>query len=199
METRVKQVPRVPIKGFEGRYDIDAEGRVYSHFTGNYLKHYVTRKGYFRVCLSDYGKVKSYLVHRLVANAFIDNPNNLPIINHKDENKQNNRVENLEWCTNAYNTTYGTALQRKSEALRQFYETHSGPWLGKESPRKIKVEAERITTGETWIFDSLTEASKETGVGISHVSQVCNGKRKQDSGYVFRIKQFEDRPDRREK
>lgn len=65
-----------------------------------------TKKGYLRVSLSQNGKRKHYKVHRLVASAFIPNDENFPQINHKDENKKNNNVENLEWCTNWYNSHY---------------------------------------------------------------------------------------------
>jgi len=75
------------------------------------------------VMLSSYGKKKRYLVHRLVASAFIENPGNLPEINHKDEDKSNNHVENLEWCTHEYNNQYGTKQQRghekQSKAVKQ--------------------------------------------------------------------------------
>lgn len=62
--------------------------------------------GYYKVNLYKDGKAKGFFIHRLVANAFIDNPNNLPQVNHKDENKQNNNINNLEWCDNRYNTRY---------------------------------------------------------------------------------------------
>lgn len=112
----VKEVWK-PIKGFEGLYEISNLGRVKS------LPKYTDSKGYPQLRKEKFlkpGKTgkkrnylavvlnngKSYKVHRLVAEAFIPNPNNLPLVNHKDENPANNRVDNLEWCTNKYNSQY---------------------------------------------------------------------------------------------
>ena len=88
-------------------YEVSNLGRVRNK-KGLLLKPQKTEKGYLRVDLSKDGKTKHYKVHRLVASAFIPNKNNLPQINHKDENKQNNRVDNLEWCDNWYNSHYGS-------------------------------------------------------------------------------------------
>lgn len=76
------------------------------------------RKGYCLVKLSNKGKSKEYKVHRLVAIAFIDNPNHYDCINHKDEIKTNNYVDNLEWCDHQYNNTYGTRIQKQSASLK---------------------------------------------------------------------------------
>lgn len=76
-----------------------------------------TRKGYSIVKLSINNKAKEMKVHRLVANAFIPNPNNFPCVNHKDENKSNNNIDNLEWCTYEYNNSYGTRIERQSKSL----------------------------------------------------------------------------------
>ena len=72
---------------------------------------------YKRVSLYKDGQYKSKYVHRLVAEAFIPNPNNSPVVNHKDEDGTNNKVENLEWCTNQYNANYGTARERQREKI----------------------------------------------------------------------------------
>lgn len=117
------------IKGTNGRYFISNHGRVKSLCgrTERILKqrdHKVKR-----VCGDTcYKSVKLYyntmepadvMVHRLVADAFIDNPNNYPIINHKDEDPSNNAVDNLEWCTYSYNTTYGNSQHRRIESARK--------------------------------------------------------------------------------
>jgi len=99
------------IQGFEGLYEVSNYGNVRSLKFGKikYLKPAKNQKGYYFVQLCKNGQKKNFIVHRLVANAFIDNPNNYPQINHIDENKLNNRASNLEWCDNRYNTRYSQA------------------------------------------------------------------------------------------
>lgn len=120
------------IKGFEGKYQVSNLGRVRNiKFIGHprstkqqrILKQKINRDGYPMVHLSDGNLDFHPAVHRLVALAFIDNPDSLPQVNHKDENKQNNCVDNLEWCTKLYNTRYGTgqlrAHEKKKKAILQ--------------------------------------------------------------------------------
>ena len=110
------------IKGFEGLYSISNKGRVICwNYKGlGYPKDITPHcNGYQRVGLVKDGIRKTCLVHRLVAIAFIPNPNNLPIVNHKDEDPRNNNVENLEWCTASYNTSYGTAMERATKKRQQ--------------------------------------------------------------------------------
>ena len=87
---------------FEGKYIIYSDGQIWSVKRNKFLKASVHHTGYTRICIDK----KDYRIHRLVAEAFIPNPNNLPMINHINEIKSDNRVENLEWCTNRYNITY---------------------------------------------------------------------------------------------
>lgn len=129
------------VVGFEGLYQVSNKGRVRSfdkvtedefmhksgivvkrkrHYKGKILnlsKKHSGDKYYLTVMLNykDWNRGRRYYVHRLVAEAFIPNPNNYPIINHKDENPSNNSVDNLEWCTYKYNTNYGTAIERRSK------------------------------------------------------------------------------------
>ena len=104
------------IKGFEGHYQVSNFGRVKSikFRKERILKPANNGCGYLYVNLSKNGKYNIYLIHRLVALIFISNPNNLPEINHRDEDKTNNKVENLEWCDRKYNMNYGTRTQRQS-------------------------------------------------------------------------------------
>ena len=102
------------IQGYEGMYQVSSHGRVRS-FKWNRCKILKTRKdkkGYIVVTLTKHSKNYVPKVHRLVAIAFIPNPNNLPQVNHKDEDKSNNNIDNLEWCTNEYNRNYGTRNER---------------------------------------------------------------------------------------
>lgn len=108
------------IPNYEGLYQISNKGRVKSFRQSSklgkvaeyILKPSVANNGYCQVTLYDNTIRKKFLIHRLVANAFLPNPNNLPQVNHKDENRLNNNVENLEWCTAEYNNAYGTAKIR---------------------------------------------------------------------------------------
>lgn len=101
------------VVGYEGLYQVSNLGRVKSLFRyKKILKQFEDNKGYLRVTLYKNNKSKSIKVHKLVAEAFIPNPNNYDCINHKDENKTNNRVENLEFCSFYYNLMYGTRVQR---------------------------------------------------------------------------------------
>lgn len=109
------------IDGYEGLYEVSNTGLIRSldRFVGNrnrikgkILSIRIEKDGYCSVALSKDGKIKRYKIHRLVAQAFIPNPEGLPQVNHKDENKTNNNVDNLEWCTSKYNINYGSRLNK---------------------------------------------------------------------------------------
>ena len=151
------------IKGYEGAYQVSSYGRIRS-FKNNKVKvlkaqyHY---KGYLFVTLLKNGTSKKYKVHRLVAQAFIPNPNNYPQVNHKDEVKDNNVVENLEWCTASYNNTYNNKAKKIGE-------THN---------KKVIC----LNTGE--IFDSVKDARNKYNIkGRGNISECCKGKRKTAGG-----------------
>lgn len=111
------------IEGYEGLYQVSNLGRVKSFMaapkTGNKSEYIMGQTlitgGYLTVYFCVNGKRSKRQVHRLVAQAFIPNPSGLPFVNHKDENKTNNVVDNLEWCTSEYNANYGTSIQRARE------------------------------------------------------------------------------------
>lgn len=125
------------IQGYEGLYQVSNFGRVKSlpkkHDISMGKGYYITKErilqpgedkdGYLQVGLRKNKKTKMRKIHRLVAETFIPNLNNLPQVNHKDENKQNNDVINLEWCNNSYNQNYGTCGQKKSESMKGFRHT----------------------------------------------------------------------------
>ena len=147
------------IQGYEGDYQVSSYGRIKS-FKKNkekILKPQMHYKGYEFITLLKNGISKKYKVHRLVAEAFIPNPNNYPVVNHKDENKSNNNVKNLEWCTVSYNNIYnGKAVK-----------------IGKKHNKKVKC----VTTNE--IFNSIKEAREYFNIkSMSSISECCNKKRK---------------------
>lgn len=106
------------IQGFED-YTIDINGNVYSKKTKRYLKPQIDKNGYFRLGLSKNNKQKFFFLHRLVAQTFISNPNNYPIVNHMDGNKKNNNINNLEWCTYQQNINhaYRIGLSKGKSAI----------------------------------------------------------------------------------
>lgn len=121
-------------------------------------------------------KGKTTYIHRFVASCFIPNPNNLPEINHKNENKTDNRVENLEWCDRKYNNNYGSRNKRDAESQ-------------KNDPKKSKKVLQYTKDGEfvnEWV--SLSEIGRVLGFCIGHISKCCNGKQKTAYDCVWSFK-----------
>ena len=178
-----------PVQGYEGHYEVDAAGNVYSVKRGrNLLVKRINPSGYEVVTLCKNGVQKTMRVHRIVASAFIPNPDNLPIINHKDENRINNSVENLEWCTPRYNLMYGGARERASNKMRgrkhtdmhnekisksvaKYYSTHESKLKNRPTNRRKAVVLQNIETGIEISFPSVTEAG--IYVGDKSGSNVC--------------------------
>lgn len=140
------------IKGFEN-YEVSNYGNVRSLKRNIVLRPSIVN-GYLHVGLYKDGKHYDKYIHRLVAEAFIPNPNNLQEVNHKDENKFNNHVDNLEWCTHEYNLNYGTAIERMTEKL-------SKPIVAIDSEGNVVHE-----------FLSAMEAGRN-GFNFGHVSKCC--------------------------
>ena len=164
---------------YEGLYQVSNCGRLLSlnyHRSGKskLLKPTKTKKGYLAVGLHKNGKRKMCKVHRLVAETFIPNPDNLPQINHIDENKKNNRVDNLEWCDNKYNTNYGTHNERISKTLTN----------GKLSKTVLQFSKSGEFIRE---WPSTMECERN---GFDHVAvgDCCRGKQKSAYGYIWRYK-----------
>ena len=105
------------IKGYEGLYAITSCGKVWSYKSKRFLTPRINDKGYLRVALSKEGQAKDFYIHRLVAMAYIPNPENKPVVNHLDENPLHNYLNNLEWATQKENLNYGTCQQRKSKRV----------------------------------------------------------------------------------
>jgi hypothetical protein len=156
-----------PIPGYEGLYEISNLGRI-RRLTWKFVRG-SDFGGYRRVNLIKNGEQKSFLVHRLVAEAFIPNENEYPFINHMDENPSNNSADNLEWCTPAHNVNWGTGNERRRE----------------HSPNRTAVISVDMKTGATERFKSIGEAFAKivpNGKRTGSISEALNGKRKSAYG-----------------
>ena len=169
------------VEGYEGLYKVSNLGNVLSLSYGRSgkqkaLKPKTNNEGRLWVALAWKGKPKPFLIHRLVANAFIDNPNNYPQINHIDENPKNNCVENLEWCTGEYNIRF--YYNKRKEETGIMKDRH-GKLLGLKIIQKTK-------SGD---FVKLWENSRsirvEKGWNDWSISLCCQGKRKSAYGYIW--------------
>ena len=155
------------IEGYEGLYQVSNLGRVKNIRTGRLLKPYIDKGGYCRVHLCIRNKPRHIFVHRLVAEAFIANPNNMPEVNHKSEVKTENTVDNLEWVSHKANINYGSRTDRTSTPVLQF------------SMNYVLINK----------YSSLHKASRETNVDDGHISQCCQGKRKTCRNFIWRYKE----------
>ena len=157
-----------PIEGYEGRYEVSNYGRVKSYVidkqNGKIINGVRSKLGYRVVRLySCAGESRWYPIHRLVASAFIENPNDFKEINHKDEIKDHNWVGNLEWCDRGYNCNYGTKNARQAEALM------CNPYTS------MKVGS-IDETGKIEYFDSIGEAERQTGCSHSNIVRTLKGR-----------------------
>lgn len=170
-----------PIQGYEGFYEVSNMGRVKSirrtvrantcgtrEVPERILSTPISSCGYALAVLCKNGIKKNALVHRLVASAFSPNPLNLPEVNHKDEDRTNNVVDNLEWCDQKYNVNYGTGIQKCSEKRRK-------------QVSMIDSETNKILRS----FNSAREAYSITSVNYKSISAVCHGKAKTAGGYKW--------------
>lgn len=165
------------IKGYEGLYQVSNMGRVKSlgrvdgsnHRLYEKILKLKKRNNYLGIDLHKNGELRTYSVHRLVAQAFIPNPNNLPQVNHIDENKINNQIDNLEWCTVLYNNTYGTRMERQIASKNiPIYGFTNNPYY-----RKI------------W-FSSISQAKDFINGDQTGISHVLRGRYKTHKGWSFK-------------
>ena len=151
------------IKGYEGIYQVSNLGRV-RNSKGKIMKQHKKNDGYMTIDLYKDGKRKTHKVHRLVAITFIPNPENKRTVNHKDEVKTNNHVDNLEWMTTAENNSYGTRTARAIAKLsKQVY----------------------CITNNT-VYASAREAARKLNLDNANINKCLKGKYKQTKGYQFK-------------
>lgn len=150
------------IKGYEGLYAITSCGKVWSYRRNRFLKSRDKGDGYVKATLTDRnGKATDRSIHRLVADAYIPNPDNLPEVNHKNENKAKNNVQNLEWCTRQYNVSYGTRLNKFAKAV-----------------------GKAVVCLETGIsYESASAAGRALGINISMISRAARHPNYTTKGY----------------
>lgn len=175
------------IRHFEGFYQVSNLGNVRSFIDNHWKKRDVPKilklfkltKGYLGVCLYDKkGSSKTYKVHRLVAQAFIPNPNNLPQVNHIDENKENNTVDNLEWCTCEQNLFHGTARERIFKTLEE-----------KGIYKIIPIEQYDLEGTLIAVWKSATFASKTLKIDTSMILKRCKANiNKPYKGFIWKFK-----------
>ena len=122
------------IPQYGGKYQASSLGRIWSVKHQRVLKPFLEKNGYYRTYLyAPDGKRKKEYVHRMIAMTFLDNPDNLPQVNHKDEDRQNNNVENLEWCTAQYNVNYGNRFVKyKISRYGKDYDEETKKYQSKE-------------------------------------------------------------------
>ena len=182
------------VVGYEGLYQVSNLGRVRSvdrivngRWGNNFVKGLIlkpyTVKGYKQVHLSKNNKKTHYKIHRLVAETFIPNPYKLPQVNHKDEDKTNNCVENLEFCTQSYNNNYGTRLKRISEKNKI---SMKGKFNNSRSKSVLQYTLDGNFVKE---YPSAREAERINNIDFSAISKCCRGVYKSAGGYIWKFKE----------
>lgn len=154
------------IKGFEGLYEVSNFGNVKSYVENKSGKLMIpgnNQKGYKQLILRKNGKPYSRKVHRLVAEAFVENPSKLPQINHIDEDKANNKATNLEWCSAKYNANYGSRKKVRGKVAYRY-----------------DLEGNLID-----VWATTLDASKELGIARANILECIKGKRKTAGGYIW--------------
>lgn len=172
------------VVGYEGFYKVSSLGKVRSmarHGTPDRIVRAIPDKnGYLRVHLSKNGERRNVCVHRLVAIAFVENPNNKPQVNHKDECKTNNEVANLEWVTCLENNNYGTRNSRVSKSKRN------------TNCKSILQLDKRGNVIREWV--SINEVERQHGYDTGLLSKCCKGRKKSAYGYLWVYATTENEP-----
>ena len=181
----------IPIPDFPD-YLIETDGRIFSKKRNRWLKYQISPKGYCYLELSNSKGRKRMSVHRLVATAYIPNPDNFPQVNHKDENKQNNNVSNLEWCTAKYNMNYGTVQERirkNTDFTKPIYKINAIK-NGKRVSKSILMLDKKGNCINRFV--SAKEASRRTNTHYANIIACCKFKRQSAGGYIWKYEGSED-------
>ena len=163
------------IEEYEGLYQVSNLGRVKRVTTGRILKGCKHSGGYLHICLYKNGSQFTKIIHRLVAQAFIPNPESKPQVNHIDEDKTNNMVSNLEWSTSNENNNHGTRNKRAGKAISK--------------SNSIPIIATNLKTGDSTEFCSGKECTRQLGVNSTGITNVLKGRRNHTGGYTFKYKE----------
>jgi len=182
-----------PFPGFEKDYLISNKGNVWSIRASRLLKLKITAGGYLRVSPSVNGYRKECAVHRMVALAFIPNPENKPTVNHLNENKKDNRVENLEWATTAEQNVYGTRIERAMahtdwNKRKIDYSVVAAKHDYHQMNRKQMKPVLQFDESGTLIarYDGVAEAARAVGISAGHICCCLKGRRRTSGGYQWK-------------
>jgi len=167
----IKTIPGYPM------YMATDDGKIYSLSSKKFLKQTISKFGYARVTLyKGNGEKHKIMVHRLVAIAFLHNPDSLPQVNHINENRLDNRVKNLEWCSASYNINYGNRNYAVSKKMQ----------LYKEKTTAKRIKQINLQTGKTIkVWKSMHAIERELNIPHSGIYSCCTGKRKTRGGYAW--------------
>lgn len=176
------------IQGYEGNYQVSSKGNVrsldryiecrgkYRFQKGKTLKPYINKSGYRQVTLYDKNGYKLHRINRLVAQSFIPNPNNLPQVNHKDEVKTNDCVNNLEWCTCLYNLTYNDLHHRRNNMNN------------KKSKQVVQIKEGKVIA----TYPSINEAARALKCNSGNIVRCCKREKKTAYGYQWKYAESEE-------